>query len=72
MDDAEERFLRWTLGMKWRTPGYAIREEWWKDLLRTRAGKLVRSGFTEGGMRDFSLRCEEVISVAKSNILVEV
>ncbi|KAK9302526.1 hypothetical protein QLX08_005508 [Tetragonisca angustula] len=39
----QERYLRWALGMEWRTPRYMMKEERQRDLLRTRAGKLAWS-----------------------------
>ena len=35
----QERYIRWTLGVDWKTPGYTVREEAQRGKLRTRAGK---------------------------------
>ncbi|XP_071578809.1 uncharacterized protein [Temnothorax nylanderi] len=34
-----ERYIRWTLGLDWSTPGYMIREETKRDRMRVSAGK---------------------------------
>ena len=39
IEGIHERFIRWTLGVDWRTPGYMIREEVKRDKMRTRAGR---------------------------------
>jgi len=38
MERMQERYIRWILGVNWRTPGYMVREETQRDLLRLRAG----------------------------------
>lgn len=35
----QERYLRWVMGVGWRTPGYMIREKLQRDKLRVRAGR---------------------------------
>ncbi|KMQ90641.1 hypothetical protein RF55_9577 [Lasius niger] len=35
----QERWIKWTLGMDWCTPGYMVREEIGKDKFRLAAGK---------------------------------
>lgn len=42
----QDRYLKWILGVDWRTPGYLVREELHRDLLRRRAGQSAR-GFEE-------------------------
>ncbi|XP_043263555.1 LOW QUALITY PROTEIN: uncharacterized protein LOC122403853 [Colletes gigas] len=39
MERMQERFLRWSLGVDWRTPGYMVREETKRKKLRTWAGE---------------------------------
>lgn len=39
MERGQERFLRWIMGVDWRTPGYMIREEMKRDKLTVRAGR---------------------------------
>lgn len=39
VEKIEERYLRWVLGVDWRTPAYMIREEVQRDKLRVRTGK---------------------------------
>lgn len=41
IEGLQERFLRWTLGVDWCTPGYLLREELQRTKLRTRTGKLT-------------------------------
>lgn len=38
MEKLEERYLKWTLGVDSRTPGYLLREELQRDKLRGRMG----------------------------------
>lgn len=35
----QERWIRWTLGVDWCTPGYLVREKIEKDKFRLGAGK---------------------------------
>ncbi|KAI4472297.1 hypothetical protein M0802_016965 [Mischocyttarus mexicanus] len=37
MEGVQERFIRWSLRVDWRTPGYMNREEVKRDKIRTRA-----------------------------------
>nr|XP_034194024.1 uncharacterized protein LOC117610565 [Osmia lignaria] len=39
IEGVHERFLRWTLGVDWRTPGYLLREELKRWKMRMRTGK---------------------------------
>ncbi|KMQ81435.1 hypothetical protein RF55_26332, partial [Lasius niger] len=39
VERVEEKFLRWILGVDWRTPGYMIREEMQRNKLRGRAAR---------------------------------
>jgi len=39
VEGMHERYLRWTLGLEWKTPGYMIREEIDRWMMRGRAGK---------------------------------
>ena len=45
----QERYIRWTLGVDWRTPGYMVREEAKRDTLRIRAKR--RAWRYEGKLR---------------------
>ncbi|XP_076685996.1 uncharacterized protein LOC143378004 [Andrena cerasifolii] len=38
VERVQERFIRWSLGVDWRTPGYMVREETKREKLRTWAG----------------------------------
>ncbi|XP_011881792.1 PREDICTED: golgin subfamily A member 6-like protein 1 [Vollenhovia emeryi] len=39
VERVQERYIRWTLGVDWRTPGYLVREEGKKEKVRTWAGR---------------------------------
>jgi len=39
IEGIHERYLRWTLGLEWKTPGYMVREEVKGGKMRGRAGK---------------------------------
>ena len=39
VDRIQERFIKWSLGVDWRTPGYLVREESKRKSLRTWAGR---------------------------------
>lgn len=39
MERMQERYLKWTLGVEWQTPGYMVREETKRDKIMIRAGK---------------------------------
>lgn len=39
IEKMQERYLRWVMGVGWRTPGYLIREELQRNKLRGRAGR---------------------------------
>lgn len=42
----QERWIRWTLGVDWCTPGYLVREKIGKNIFRVRAGRrAVKYGF---------------------------
>ncbi|XP_011883922.1 PREDICTED: golgin subfamily A member 6-like protein 22, partial [Vollenhovia emeryi] len=57
-----EKYLRWTLGVEGRTPGYIVREELQREKLRGRLGKRAR-GFEErlkeGKGSDLARKCWE-------------
>jgi len=38
IESLHERYLRWIMNVEWRTPGYMVREELQRELLRGRAG----------------------------------
>jgi len=42
LEKLEERYLRWVLGVKRRTPWYLVREELQRDKLSIRAGRRMR------------------------------
>jgi hypothetical protein len=39
VEKIQDRFLRWSLGLDWRTPGYMVREEVKREKIRPEAGK---------------------------------
>jgi len=39
VEEMHERFIRWTMGLDWRTPGYMVREETERWMMRGRAGR---------------------------------
>src|SRR5580765_890313 len=39
IEGVHERYMKWTLGLNWRTPGYMVREEIGREMMRGRAGK---------------------------------
>lgn len=41
MDRLLERYLKLVRGVDWRTPGYTVREEWKRDMMKIRAGKIA-------------------------------
>ena len=49
-----ERYIRWTLKVDWRTPGYKVREEAKRDKLRTRA---KRRAWRKGGGSEIAREC---------------
>ncbi|XP_043264091.1 uncharacterized protein LOC122404226 [Colletes gigas] len=54
MERMQERYIRWSLGVDWRTPGYMVREETKRMKLRTGAGERAwryeeKLGRGEGG-----------------------
>jgi len=62
MERVQERYLRWLLGVNWRTPGYMIREELQREKLRTRAGRRAwkfEERLAEGRGSELTRRCWE-------------
>ena len=39
IERVQEKYLRWVLGVEWRTPGYMVREESKRDKMRLRMGR---------------------------------
>ena len=39
IESFQKEYIRWTLGVDWKTPGYMVREDAQRDKLRTRARK---------------------------------
>jgi len=60
----QERYLRWMMGVSWRTPGYMIREELQRDKLRVRAGRRAwgfEERLAEGRGSELARRCWDEI-----------
>jgi len=58
----QEKYLKWVLGVSWRTPGYLLREELLRDKLRTRAGRRTwgfEERLAEGRGSELARRCWE-------------
>jgi len=39
IEEIHERFIRWSMGLDWRTPGYMVREETDRWMMRGRTGR---------------------------------
>ena len=67
----EEKYLRWTLGVNWRTPEYLVREELQRDKLRSRMGRRAwnyEKKLEEGKGEGLARAClEEIKERAKKN-----
>jgi hypothetical protein len=62
MERIHERYMRWTMGLNRMTPGYMIREELGRELMRTRAGKRAwnfEKRLKEGKGGEMARRCWE-------------
>lgn len=62
IEEVHDRFLRWTMGIDWRTPGYMIREELDRWMMRGRAGKRAwefEKRLKEGRGGEIARRCWE-------------
>ncbi|XP_067217103.1 LINE-1 retrotransposable element ORF2 protein [Linepithema humile] len=62
MERAEERYLRWVLGVEARTPGYLVREELQREKLRGRAGRRAwrfEKRLDEGRGSEIARECRE-------------
>ena len=60
MKRLQKRYIRWTLGVDWKTPGYMVREEAQRDKLRTRAGKRAwkfEEKLKEGRGGELAIKC---------------
>lgn len=56
----QDRYLRWVLGVEYRTPGYMLREELQKDKLRTRAREEAlgfKRRLAEGRRSEIARKC---------------
>jgi hypothetical protein len=64
MERMQERYLKWMMGVSWRTPGYMIREELQRDKLRGRAGRRAwgfEERLAEGRGSELARKCWEEI-----------
>lgn len=58
----KERYLKWILGVDRRTPGYMIKEELQRDIIREKAGRRAwgfENKMEEGRGSELERRCEE-------------
>lgn len=58
----QEKYLRWQLGLNWRTPRYLVRKELQREKLRTRASKgewKFEERLAEGKESELARRCWE-------------
>jgi len=64
IERTQKRFLRWMMGVSWRSPGYMIRDELQRDKLRVRAGRSAwgfEKRLAEGKGSELVRRCWENI-----------
>lgn len=64
MEQLEERYLKWVLGVYTRTPGYLVREELQREKLRIRAGRRAwnyERRLEEGKGSKLARKCKEEI-----------
>lgn len=62
VEEVHDGFLRWTMGVDWRTPGYMIREELDTWMMRGKAGKRAwefEKRLKEGRGGEIARRCWE-------------
>lgn len=62
MERLEEKFIRWILGVEWRTLRYMVREETQREKLRRKAGRrawMFEKRLEEGRGSDIERRCLE-------------
>ncbi|XP_025993782.2 uncharacterized protein LOC113004505 [Solenopsis invicta] len=60
IERVHERFLRWVLGVEGRTPGYLVREELQREMMRSRAARIAwgfEKRLEEGRGGDLARRC---------------
>lgn len=60
IEKVQEKYLRWTLGVDWRTPGYIVRDESKREKIRLWAGRRAlrfEQKLRLGGGSDIARRC---------------
>ena len=60
VEKLQEKYVRWTLGLDWRTPEYMIREEVKWEKMRTRAGRRAmgyEEKLTQGNRSELARKC---------------
>lgn len=63
----QEKYIRWILGLDWRTPGYIVTGEGKREKLRTKAGRRAmkyEEKLREGKGSELARKCWEEIKKA--------